>query len=170
MMVVYQGHLYRTYLPYCMIRIPFRYLATLYVEGIPTGIQAIVWGRKRADAVLHELIEHGNELIHRHGLIGQLAAEIYSRRREEAMAKIQVGDKVRLLVDIGQFKKGRVCKVVEVAEPTLYRGRGGHEWEDDRYPVKVLPVSMSGDGMVLGPKDAIPLATGEFGPIDWEVE
>ena len=85
------------------------------------------------------------------------------------MRQVQVGDKVKLLVDIGQFKIGRVCKVVEVQDdPTFYEARGANEWDDDKYPIKVLPVSVASDKLTLGPKDSIPLARGEFGPVTEE--
>jgi hypothetical protein len=100
----------------------------------------------------------------------QLAAEIYARRREEAMAQVQVGDSVKLLIDIGQYKKGRVCKVTQVAEPSFYEARGSAEWDDEEYPVLVVPVHSPLDRMALGPKDAIPLRRGEFGPLDTEVD
>jgi hypothetical protein len=87
------------------------------------------------------------------------------------MAKVQVGDRVKLLVDIGQYKKGRVCKVAEVAEPSFYEARGGApEWDDEEYPVKVLPVHSPTDQISLGPKDYLPLRRGEFGPLDQEVD
>jgi hypothetical protein len=151
-------------------RIPFRYEVSLYVEDIPSGIKMKTWGRRRATAAMEQMIAHANDLLNHYGAASALYAEIYSRRREERMAQVKVGDRVRLLVDIGQFKKGRVCKVVEVAEPTLYYGRGGGEWDDNRYPIKVLPVSAAHDKLTLGPKDALPLARGEFGPLDQEVE
>jgi hypothetical protein len=169
MVVTYQGYLFGSYL-FGRIRVPFQYVAALHVEDIPTGIQARVWGKKRAMSVMHHLIEHGNELINQYGVADQLAAEIYSMRREEAMAKIQVGDRVRLLVDIGSIKKGRVCKVVEVEdEPSFYVARGANAWDDEKYPVKVVPVRMATDRVALGPKDVIPLMRGEFGPMDMEV-
>jgi hypothetical protein len=96
--------------------------------------------------------------------------EVRAMRREEAMAKVQVGDSVRLLVDIGSIKKGRVCKVVEVVEPSFYVSRGQNAWDDTLYPIKVLPLNTAFDLVPLGPKDALPLMRGEFGPIDEEIE
>lgn len=148
--------------------IPHRFLITLWVNGIETGIGRVVWLKHRALAAMHDMIHNGNQLLNEFGVAAEIAAEIYAQRREEAMAKVQVGDKVKLLVDIGQFKKGRVCKVVEVYEDSFYEARGDIEWHDDRYPVKVLPVSVSSDRVTLGPKDSIPLARGEFGPVTEE--
>ena len=151
-------------------RIPQRYVVALYVNGIPTGIGKVVWLKNRAMAAMHNMVNNGNALLNQHGVAAEIAAEIYAQRREEAMARVQVGDSVKLLVDIGQFKKGRVCKVVEVAEPSFYEARGDIEWLDDRYPIKVRPVSMATDKLSLGPKDALPLARGEFGPVTEEVD
>jgi hypothetical protein len=162
--VSYEAYVYST-------RLPFRYTVVLAVDGIRTRIQTSVWGRKRADNVMHFMVNNGNELLNRYGVAAELAAEIYARRREEAMAKVQVGDRVKLLVDIGQYKKGRVCKVAEVAEPSFYEARGGApEWDDEEYPVKVLPVHSPTDQISLGPKDYLPLRRGEFGPLDQEVD
>lgn len=146
--------------------IPGRYAVVLYVEGIPTGIQAHVWGRKKATAMLYHMINNGNEIINQHGMAGHLAAQIYARRREEAMAKVQVGDTVKLLVDIGQFKRGRVCRVAEVYEPSFYPVRGDKEFIDEDYPVKVKPIRSPTDKIALGPQDLIPLKRGEFGPLN----
>jgi hypothetical protein len=143
---------------------------TLSVDGIPTRIQTTVWGRARADRVMNFMVSNGNELINQYGVAAEIAAEIYARRREEAMAKVQVGDTVKLLVDIGQYKKGRVCKVAEVAEPSFYEARGQYEWDDEEYPIKVAPVQSPTDRIALGPKDYLPLKRGEFGPLDQEVE
>ncbi len=163
-MVTYEAYLYRT-------RIPQRFLIHLYVNDIPTGIMARAWGRKRAAEVMNHMINHGNDLVNQYGVAAALSAEIYAKQREEAMAKVQVGDSVKLLVDIGQFKKGRVCRVVEVADdPSFYEARGANGWDDERYPIKVLPVSMATDKLTLGPKDALLPARGEFGPLNEEVD
>ena len=161
--VTYEAYLLAT-------RIPQRYIITLYVNDIPTGIGRVVWLKKRALAAMHDMVNNGNQLINEFGVAAEIAAEIYAQRREEAMAKVKVGDRVKLLVDIGQFKKGRVCRVVEVAEPSFYEARGGTEWHDDRYPIKVMPVQVATDKVSLGPKDFIPLANGEFGPLTEETE
>lgn len=161
--VSYEAYLYGT-------KIPFRYMISLAVDGIHTGIRAAVWGRKRADGCMQWMIDHGNELLNQYGLATELAAEIYAKRREESMAQVKVGDSVRLLVDIGTFKKGRVCKVVEVDEPSFYVSRGENGWDDDRYPIKVMPVRSPTDSVALGPKDVIPLMRGEFGPLDTEID
>jgi hypothetical protein len=164
MAVSYEAYLYGT-------RIPFRYVVSLAVDGIHTGIKAVVWGRARANDCMQHMIDHGNELLNQYGIAAELAAEIYSKRREEAMTQVKVGDRIKLLVDIGSFKKGRVCKVVEVDdEPTFYVSRGSNAWDDDRYPIKVVPVRSPTDQVALGPKDCIPLARGEFGPLDTEVD
>lgn len=152
-------------------RIPFRYVVLLYVDDLPTGVQAAAWGKARAERLMRYMVNSGNELINEYGVAAELAAVLYARRREERMAKVQVGDRVKLLVDIGQYKKGRVCKVTEVAEPSFYEARGGaHEWDDEEYPVKVLPVHSPTDHISLGPKDYLPLRRGEFGPLDTEVD
>lgn len=162
--VTYQGFVLST-------RVPFRYAVTITVDDMETGIVATVWGRRRAERVMRHMIEHGNELLNQYGVAAGLAAEIYSMRREAAMSQVQVGQSVKLLVDIGPFKKGRVCKVTEVAEPSFYEARGGApEWEDERYPVLVLPVHSPTDNFTLGPKDVIPLRRGEFGPLDTEID
>lgn len=151
-------------------RIPRRYLVLLAVDGIQTRIQTHVWGRAKADRVMNFMVNNGNELLNRYGVAAELAAEIYARKREEAMAKVQVGDTVKLLVDIGQYKKGRICKVVQVAEPSFYEARGPREWEDEEYPVLVSFIQSPLDRVPLGPKEAIPLRRGEFGPVDTEVD
>lgn len=161
--VTYEAYLLST-------RIPHRFIITLYVNNIPTGIGRVVWLKNRAMKAMHEMIHHGNELIHEFGVAAEIAAEIYAQRREEAMARVQVGDSVKLLVDIGQFKKGRVCKVVDVAEPSFYEARGTNGWDDDKYPIRVIPISVATDRVSLGPKDYIPLARGEFGPINEETD
>jgi hypothetical protein len=150
-------------------RIPFRYLVVLYVEDLPTGVQARVWGKARAVRTMQFLVNNGNDLINQYGVAAGLAAELYARRREEAMAKVQVGDRIKLLVDIGQFKKGRVCRVAQVPEPSFYEARGGKEWDDDQY-ILVSPVHAPTDNIALGPKDYLPLRRGEFGPLDTEVD
>jgi hypothetical protein len=160
--VSYEAAVYST-------RIPFRFLVALSVDGIPTRIQTSVWGKAKADKVMTFMINNGNELLNRYGVAAELAAEIYARRREEAMARVQVGDTVKLLVDIGQFKKGRVCKVAQVPEPSFYEARGAKEWDDEQY-VLVTPVHSPTDQISLGPKDVIPLRRGEFGPLDQEVD
>ena len=161
--VTYEAYLLAT-------RIPQRFIITLYVNDIPTGIGRVVWLKKRALAAMHEMVNNGNQLINEFGVAAEIAAEIYAQRREEAMAKVKVGDRVKLLVDIGQFKRGRVCKVVEVAEPSFYEARGPTAWDDDRYPVRVQPISMATDRVSLGPKDYIPLQRGEFGPVTEETD
>lgn len=161
--VTYEAYMYAT-------RIPKRYIVHLYVNNIPTGIMSKVWGRKRANGVMEHMVSHGNDLLNEYGVAAHIAAEIYAQQREEAMAKVKVGDSVKLLVDIGQFKKGRVCRVVEITEPTLYRGRGGRAWDEEKYPIMVLPVSMASDRLTLGPKEALPLARGEFGPLNEEID
>lgn len=161
--VTYEAYLLAT-------RIPHRFIVTLYVNNIPTGIGRVVWLKKRAMKAMHDMIHNGNQLIHEFGVAAEIAAEIYAQRREEAMAKVQVGDSVKLLVDVGQFKKGRVCKVVEIAEPSFYDGRGGYTWDDEKYPIKVMPVSVATDRVSLGPKDFIPLARGEFGPLSEDTD
>jgi hypothetical protein len=160
--VSYEAYVYST-------RIPRRYLIVLTVDGIRTRIQTTVWGRARADRVMNFMVDNGNELLNRYGVAAELAAEIYARRREEAMAKVQVGDSIKLLIDIGQYKKGRVCKVAQVPEPSFYEARGEHEWDDEQY-VLVTPVHSPTDQISLGPKDVIPLRRGEFGPLDQDVD
>lgn len=168
--VSYEAYLMGSYVPVVGIRIPFRFEVILRVDGIDTGIRATVWGKSRATKVMNEMVSSGNQLLNQYGVAATVAAEVYAKRREEAMAKVKVGDSVRLLVDIGYYKKGRVCKVVEVAEPSFYVARGDNAWDDDRYPVKVIPVRAATDAASLGPKDAIALANGEFGPLDEEVD
>jgi hypothetical protein len=160
--VSYEAAVYST-------RIPFRYTITLAVDGIPTRIQTTVWGKAKADRVMHFMVDNGNELLNQYGVAAELAAEIYARKREEAMARVQVGDSVKLLIDIGQYKKGRVCKVAQVPEPSFYEARGAKEWDDEQY-VLVTPVRSPTDQISLGPKDVIPLRRGEFGPLDQEVD
>jgi hypothetical protein len=150
-------------------RIPFRYLAVLYVDDLPTGVQIYAWGKARATRAMRFLVNNGNELINRYGVAAGLAAELYARRREEAMAKVQVGDRVKLLIDIGQFKKGRVCRVAQIPEDSFYEARGGREWDDEQY-ILVSPIHSPTDNISLGPKDIIPLRRGEFGPLDAEVD
>lgn len=160
--VTFEGFLLAT-------RIPQRYIVTLYVNDIPTGIGRVVWLKHRAMAEMQYMVSNGNQLINEFGVAAEIAAEIYAQRREKAMATVKVGDSVKLLVDIGQYKKGRVCKVVEVAdEPTFYVARGENAWMDDKYPIKVLPVSVATDKVTLGPKDSILLSRGEFGPLNDE--
>lgn len=149
--------------------IPFRYKVELFVDGIPTGVGSNVWTKSRALKAAAFIAENGNDLLNQFGKSQSVLNEVRAMRREEEMAKVQVGDKVKLLVDIGSFKKGRVCKIVEVAEPSFYISRGQNAWDDDKYPVKVVPVQVAGD-LPLGPKDALPLARGEFGPLDVEVD
>lgn len=151
-------------------RTPFRYVVELHVCGIPTGISTLVWGRKRADRVMQEFIDNGIDLLAQFGKTNYVIDEVRAQRREEAMAKVKVGDSVRLLVDIGSIKKGRVCRVVEIVEPSFYVSRGQNAWDDTKYPIKVLPVATAADPVTLGPKDALPLMRGEFGPIDEEVD
>lgn len=149
--------------------IPFRYKVLLFVEGIPTGVGCFCWGLARAEQAMNFMVNNGSELLNETGLAADLAAEIYASRREEAMAKVQVGDSVKLLVDIGQYKKGRVCKIIEITEPSDYVGRGGMAWFDSKYPVKVVPVRASTDFGSLGPNEYLALEEGEFGPLDMEV-
>lgn len=160
--VSYEAAVYST-------RIPFRFLVALSVDGIPTRIQTSVWGKAKADRVMSFMVSNGNELLNQYGVAAEIAAEIYARKREEAMAKVQVGDSVKLLVDIGQYKKGRVCKVTQVPEPSFYEARGSKEWDDEAY-ILVHPVRSPLDRISLGPKDVIPLRRGEFGPLDQEVD
>lgn len=159
---------YSAYL--CGTRIPFRYLVLLYVEDLPTGVAAYAWGKARAKRAMQHMVNHGNELINEFGVAAELAAELYGRRREEAMASVQVGQTVRLLVDIGQFKKGRVCKVTQIPEPSFYEARGGApEWDDEEY-ILVQPIHSPTDNISLGAKEVLPLRRGEFGPLDTEVD
>ncbi len=151
-------------------RIPFRYAVLLYVDDMPTGVTAYAWGRRRADEAMHYMVNNGNALINQYGVAAELAAQIYARKREEAMARVQAGDRIKLLVDIGQFKKGRVCRVVTTPEPSFYEARGGApEWDDEQY-VLVMPVHSPMDRIALGPGDLIPLKRGEFGPLDMEID
>lgn len=150
--------------------LPGRYLVELQVSGVRTGIAAYVWGHKRAQQVMQAFIDDGIELLNKHNKFELVLNQVRAMRREKAMAQVQVGDKVRLLVDIGSIKKGRVCRVVEVMEPSFYVARGAKEWEDEKYPIKVLPVPMATDPVSLGPKDGVPLMRGEFGPLDEDVD
>jgi hypothetical protein len=165
-------HVQVTYEAYMLAtRIPQRFIVTLYVNDIPTGIGKVVWLKKRALAAMHHMINNGNQLLNEFGVAAEIAAEIYAQRREEAMARVQVGDSVKLLVDIGQYKKGRVCKVVTVNDdPSFYEARGTYSWDDDKYPINVRPVSMATDKLTLGPKDSLPLQRGEFGPVTEDVD
>jgi hypothetical protein len=149
---------------------PFRYMVELQVCGIRTGIAAYVWGHKRAQRVMQAFLNDGVDLLAKYGKTEYVIQEVRAMRREEAMARVQVGDSVKLLVDIGSIKKGRVCRVVEIVEPTFYVSRGANAWDDDKYPIKVLPVATANDTVPLGPKDALPLMRGEFGPIDEEID
>ena len=151
-------------------RLPFRYVVELQAEGIRTGIMVTVWGKTRAQRVMQMFVDNGGDLLDRNGRTNAVIEELRAKRREEAMAKVQVGDRVKLLVDIGTIKKGRVCKVTEVAEPSLYASRGQNAWDDEKYPIKVLPVATATDTVALGPKDALPLMRGEFGPVDEEID
>ena len=148
---------------------PFKFVVELRMEGIPTGIFATVWGKKRAEQVMQDFVNTGSDLLARYGKTNIMINHVRDKRREEAMAKVQVGDSVRLLVDIGSIKRGRVCKVVEVFEPSFYEARGANAWEDEKFPIKVLPVPMATDPVALGPKDGFPLMRGEFGPLDEEL-
>ena len=151
-------------------RIPFRYLCLLYVEDLPTGVATYVWGNARARRAMRYMVEHGTELINQFGVAADLAAELFARRREEVMAHVQVGQTVKLLIDIGPYKKGRVCKVAQVPEPSFYEARGGApEWDDEQY-ILVQPIHSAADSIPLGPKEVIPLRRGEFGPLDMEVD
>ena len=150
-------------------RIPFRYLVLLYVEDLPTGVAAYAWGKRRATAAMRHMVEYGNDLINEFGVVEQLAAELYARRREEVMANVQVGQTVKLLIDIGPFKKGRVCKVAQVPEASFYEARGSREWDDEQY-ILVQPIHSPADNISLGNKEVIPLRRGEFGPLDMEVD
>lgn len=161
--IQFQAVLYRT-------TVPFRYLVELQVSGIRTGIGAYAWGKAKAQKVMQAFIDDGTELLDKYGKTNYVIQEVRAMRREEAMAKVQVGDSVRLLVDIGSIKKGRVCKVVEIVEPSFYVSRGQNAWDDDKYPIKVLPVATASDTVPLGPKDALPLMRGEFGPLDEEID
>ena len=148
---------------------PFKFIVELRMENIPTGIFATVWGKKKAEQVMADFVNNGCDLLAKYGKTNEMINHVRAKRREEAMAKVQVGDTVRLLVDIGSIKKGRVCRVVEVFEPSFYVARGANEWEDEKYPIRVLPVPMATDPVALGPKDGVPLMRGEFGPMDEEI-
>lgn len=149
---------------------PFKFIVELRMENIPTGIFATVWGKKKAHQVMQEFVDNGCELLAKYNKTNDMIGHVRAKRREEEMAKVQVGDKVRLLVDIGSIKKGRVCKVVEVFEPSFYEARGANQWEDEKYPIRVLPVPMATDQVALGPNDGLPLMRGEFGPISEEID
>lgn len=151
-------------------RLPFRYVVELQAEGIRTGLTAVVWGRRRARRTMQMFIDDGAQLLEEHGLISHLAAEIFAQRREEAMTKVKVGDSIKLLVDIGPYNKGRVCRVMQVAQPSTYLPRGDNAWDDDKYPIAVLPVRAATDSVTLGPTDWLHLQRGEFGPLDMEVD
>lgn len=151
-------------------RVPFRYVVELQAEGIRTGIMVAVWGKARAERVMQMFVDNGGDLLDKNGKTNAVIDQLRAMRREEAMAKVQVGDSVRLLVDIGSIKKGRVCKVVEIVEPSFYVSRGQNAWDDSKYPIKVLPVATPSDTVPLGPKDALPLMRGEYGPIDEEID
>ena len=148
---------------------PLKFVVELRMENIPTGIFATVWGKKRAHRVMQEFVNNGTALLAQYGKTNDMIGHVRAKRREEEMAKVQVGDKVKLLVDIGPIKKGRVCRVVEVFEPSFYVARGAKEWEDEKYPIRVLPVPMATDPVALGPKDGVPLMRGEFGPMDEDI-
>ena len=161
--IQFQAVLYET-------TVPHRYMVELKVSGIRTGIATYVWGLRRAQGVMQKFIDDGIDLLEKFGKTEYVIQEVRAMRREEAMAQVKVGDSVRLLVDIGSIKRGRVCRVVEIVEPTFYVSRGANAWDDDKYPIKVLPVATANDTVPLGPKDALPLMRGEFGPIDEEID
>jgi len=149
---------------------PFRYVVELHVDGVRTGIAAFVWGRKRANHVMEAFVENGLGLLEKYGKVESVIQAVRSMRREKAMAQVKVGDSVRLLVDIGSIRKGRVCRVVEVVEPSFYDQRGANAWDDEKYPIRVIPVATAVDGVFLGPEDGVPLLRGEFGPLDQDVD
>ena len=105
--------------------LPGRYLVELQVSGVRTGIAAYVWGHKRAQQVMQAFIDDGIELLNKHNKFELVLNQVRAMRREKAMAQVQVGDKVRLLVDIGSIKKGRVCRVVPVLTGPVHHHPGG---------------------------------------------
>lgn len=149
-------------------KIPGRYQLQLYVNGIFTGVAARVWGRRKARELAEYMIQNGNQVLHDFEVVDQMLAALNKQDREVAMSKLKVGDKVRLWIDLGIYKKGRVCTVVEVEEPSRYVSRGVNAWNENRFPIKVVPVSGAGEA-VLGTKEGIPLAAGEFGALNEEV-
>src|SRR6478752_5107164 len=89
--IQFQAVLYQT-------TVPFRYLIELQVCGIRTGIAAYAWGKAKAQRVMQAFIDDGTELLDKYGKTNYVIQEVRAMRREEAMARVQVGDSVRLLV------------------------------------------------------------------------
>lgn len=154
---------------------PGRYLITLEADGIDSGLRVTVWGVKRATKTADAVLANASALLNDLGLAQELAAKVYMNRPDDEAAEgvklVNVNDTVRLLVDIGPYKRGRVFRVVEVAQSTGYTARGGAtEWDDLHFPIKVVPVSSMPGEPILSAKDGIPLAADEFCPGDKEVD
>lgn len=152
----------------------FRRLLSLEVDGEDTGIRVIVWGSKREKHMANAILESASELLNELGLAEDLFDRITAKRAAATAAEergdMRVNDTVRLLVDIGPYKRGRVMKVVDVANASGYKSRGGKQWDDNHYPVKVVPLSAMPGELTLDPEDGIPLTADEFCPGDKEVE
>lgn len=138
-------------------KIPGRYRVVLLADGYFTRIESYVWGRKRAQKARDAILEEAAELIEAAGLSGQLFGFLYSIRREKTLADVKPGDRVKLAVDIGPFKAGRVCKVMAVNPDG-----------ETTHGVAVQPVYVSGDGVTFGEGDYISLTAGEYAPLNEE--
>jgi hypothetical protein len=138
-------------------KIPGRYRVVLLVDGYFTRIETRAWGVKRAHKARDEILENAQELIDAAGLTEGIYTFLWNERKEKALADVKPGDRVRLAVDIGPFKAGRVCKVMAVNPDG-----------ETTHGVSVQPVYVSGDGVTFGEGDYISLTAGEYAPLNEE--
>lgn len=153
------------------LTIPFRYFVSLDVNGIETGVGGMCWGHKTARAMQHDLATNGEEILNeinpakRQAIALEVQAAYVDAQRQASVEKLAVGDRVKLAVDIGIAKAGRVAKIVQVH--TKEDGTDGIV--DARWPVSVEVLPVIGDPAAWGTGAVFLLERGEFVSLDTEL-
>lgn len=153
------------------VTIPFRYYVALDVNGIETGIGGQCWGHKTAKAMQHDLASNGEEILDeinpakRQAIALEVQAAYVARQQEADVEKLSVGDRVKLAVDIGIAKAGRIAKVVQIHT----KEDGSDGIVDARWPISVEVLPVIGDPAAWGTGALFLLERGEFVSLDTEL-
>jgi hypothetical protein len=154
------------------LTIPFRYIVALDVNGIETGIGTSVWGYSNAQQTADHLSQHGEDLLasesssKRQAIYAEIQAAYVARLNQQLSEKLVPGDRVKLAVDIGHMKAGRIAKVVK----TYTKEDGTDGIVDARWPISVEVLPVAGDPAAWAHgAPVLLLERGEFCSLDTEL-
>lgn len=168
--VEYVAVIYTTKLHKSRLLIPGRYIIALQVNDIETSIGTKCWGFKRAKEIATALQANAEEVIedsvYHKDVWNKVQAAYVAKLNAALSEKLQPGDRVKLAVDIGHIKAGRICKVIKAH--TKEDGTDGIV--DARWPISVEVLPVSGDPAAWAHGTPILLLErGEFVSLDTEL-